>query len=111
MSKSKEQSFQTDIKYRTYRLRHFAQKYGWGLATDDGKTFVFVNNEDSMLKINYFDLNIETSLTHPKWGDTLLIRKGNFTQKIIESIFRNPRAHMPDQVKSEYISQNSKGSD
>lgn len=99
---SKEQLFKTDIEYRVYRLMHFAQKHFWELVKDDGKTFEFINYEAAVLRINYFDLSIETSLTHPIWGSTVLIRKGNITQKIIESIFRNPRSHMPSQVKSEY---------
>lgn len=109
MSKSKEQFFQTDIEYRMYRLRHFSQKHGWALANDDGETFKFISKGYAILKINYLNLNIETSLSHPEWGNTILIRKGDFTQKIIEAIFRNPRAHMDiSKVKSEYKSQKSK---
>lgn len=94
ISMNKEKLFQTDMEYRMYRFRHFAQKYCWTLTNDDGKTFEFINNEGSILKINYVDAFVETTLIHPKWGSTTLIRKGDFTQKIIESIFRNPRVHI-----------------
>lgn len=107
MRKSKEHLFQTDIEYRTYRLRHFAQKHGWALANDSGNFFLFKNSEGAELSIDYSASNIETHLNHPKWGSTILIRKGDLTMKIIESIFRNPRAHMPEKIQSEYISQKS----
>lgn len=98
-----EQKFQSDITYRTHRLQHFAKKYGWKLAGDDGKAFKFVSPHYAILKIGYWKLEVETSLSHPEWGDTVLLRKGDFTQKIIESIFRNPRHHMGKKVKSRYL--------
>ena len=104
MRKSKEHLFKTDKEYRIYRIRHFAQKYDWVLNGDDGETFRFISKGYAILKINYLNLNIETSLSHPEWGNTILLRKGDFTQKIIESIFRNPRQHMDtEKVKSEYV--------
>ncbi len=102
MSKSKEQLFQTDLEYRTYRIKHLAQKHNWKIANDDGKECQFENAEGAILKINYVDLNIQTALTHPKWGNTVLIREGAFTQKLVESIFRNPREHMPEDIKSKF---------
>lgn len=103
MSKSKEQNFQEDLEYRIYRIRHFAKKHGWILIGDNGKEFTFKTyTEGAELVINYDVLEIETSLTHPEWGSTVLLRKGNFTQKIIESIFSNPREHMPEKIKSTY---------
>lgn len=72
------------------------------MANDDGQTFKFINKDCAILKINYWDLNVETSISHPVWGKTVLIRKGDFTQKLIESIFRNPRAHMNEKVTSTY---------
>lgn len=103
MGKSKEINFQEDIEYRTYRIKHFAQKHGWLLMRDTGTSFIFKNfTEGPELTIDYNNLEIETSLIHPEWGNTVLIRKGKFTQKIIESIFRNPREHMPEKVQSIY---------
>lgn len=104
MKKSKEYQFQNDIAYRTYRIRLFGEKYGWQLIRDHCQIFEFKSKDGALLIINYFSLNVQTSLTHPRWGDTNLLRKGKLTMKLIEAIFRNPRAHMPAQVKSEYVS-------
>ena len=101
MSKSKEQQFQTDTDYRIYRIKHFAKKYKWTLTNDDGLIFTFINQQAAILKIHYWHLNIETALSHPVWGETVVLRKGDFNMKIIESIFRNPREHMPEQVNFE----------
>lgn len=104
MSKAVEEKFLIDLEYRIYRLKHLAQKHGWIILNDDGENFKFISKEYAILKINYWKLEVETSLSHPTWGETVLIRKGDFTNKIIESIFRNPRAHMnTDKVKSEYV--------
>lgn len=103
MSKDKEQRFKNDIAYRIYRILHLAKKYKWTLQKNDSKKCEFINKEGCELHVNYHDLKIATALNHPKWGNTVLERKGELTQKIIESIFRNPRAHMPpNKVKSEY---------
>lgn len=102
--KNKEKLFQTDINYRIYRIKHFARKYRWSFMNDDGESFKFINKEYAILKIGYWNLNIETALSHPVWGDTILVRKGDFTMKTIESIFRNPRQHMQtEKIKSEYL--------
>lgn len=104
MSSSKEKLFKTDIRYRIYRIWHLAKKYKWDFKKDDGEKLEFINTDGCTLNINYFYLKVATSLEHPKWGSTVLIRKGELTQKIIESIFRNPRAHMPAKIRSEYVS-------
>lgn len=104
MSKSKERQFQSDIHYRIYRIQHFARKHGWELIKDESKTFEFKSKDGAILIINYSSLDVQTSLTHPRWGNTNLLRKGKLTMKLIEAIFRNPRQHMPAQVKSEYLS-------
>ncbi len=101
--RSKDKLFQNDMEYRMYRLRHFAQKHGWHLLSDTGTSFLFQNSENIKMIIDYTNLEIQTCLIHPQWGKTNLLRKGNFTQKIIESIFINPRQHMKGAVKSEYV--------
>lgn len=103
MSLNKEKLFKTDIDYRIYRIKHLAKKYGWTFRKDDAEKFEFSNSEGCTLNINYLYLKVATSLQHPKWGNTVLIRKGELTQKIIESIFRNPRVHMPAKIKSQYL--------
>lgn len=104
MSKSTEQLFKTDRDYRLHRIKHFAKKYRWTLINELDECFKFVNRQYAILKINHWDLNIETSLSHPVWGNTVLLRKGDFTMKTIESIFRNPRQHMqPGKIKSHYL--------
>lgn len=100
----KEKKFKTDIEYRIYRLLHFAKKHKWTVAHEDKAQLKFTKSNGDILKINYKHLIIETSLFHPSRGYTTLLRKGNFTQDIIESIFHNPRAHMKrEKVKSEYV--------
>jgi len=103
MSKTKERQFQNDIEYRTYRIMHFAEKHGWQLISDQAKIFRFQNKDSAILEINYFSLDVQTQLKHPRWGDTNLLRKGKLTMKLIEAIFRNPREHMPKDVKSQYL--------
>lgn len=99
---NKEQLFKTDISYRTYRILHLAHKYGWKLLKDDREKFEFEDKEGTLLHVNYAHLHFTTVLEHPKWGKTILTRRGNLTQKLCENIFRNPRAHMPKKIKSEY---------
>lgn len=100
---SKEKRFKENLQYRAYRILHLAKKYGWTLKGNDGEKCDFTNKEGSILHINYVYLKVATALEHPKWGNTVLERKGELTQKNIEAIFRNPRAHMPKEIKSEYV--------
>lgn len=110
MSKSQEKRFQNDVEYRMARIKHLAAKHGWRLHIEGNKKFEFRNQDDVSLEINYSALEIQTSLTHPRWGNTDLKRSGKLTMKLIETIFSNPRAHMPKQVKSEYQVKIHKGS-
>lgn len=93
-----EQKFQTDNDYRLHRLRHFAKKYGW----KELKYLVFTK-EKTILKIDNKKLMFISSLLHPVRGYSTLSRIGEFTQKNVESIFRNPRQHTGKKIKSEYI--------
>lgn len=102
--KDKEKKFQTDIEYRIFRLLHFAKKHKWTVAHEDATQLKCTKSNGDILKINYKHLIIETSLFHPSRGYTTLLRKGDFTQDVIESIFYNPRAHMKRKnIKSQYI--------
>lgn len=103
MSSDKEKKFSNDLQYRAYRILHLAKKYRWTLTKNDGEKCEFTYKDGSVLHINYAHLKVATALQHPRWGSTVLERKGELTQKNIEAIFRNPRAHMPKKVKSEYI--------
>lgn len=100
---NKEKRFKEDIQYRAYRILHMAKKYGWMIQSNDGEKCEFKNKENCTLHVNYVYLKVATALNHPKWGNTVLERTGELTQSIVESIFRNPRAHMPKKVKSEYL--------
>lgn len=101
--KDKEKKFQTDSEYRIYRLRHFGKKYGWKEIVFFNNTIWLQRNNEGLI-IDLKELKIKSMLVHPKHGFTTLYRKGDFTQNIIESIFRNPRAHMDrEKVKSEYV--------
>lgn len=100
---SKDKRFKQDSEYRIYRILHLAQKYGWKLKNNDTDKFEFEDKKGSVLCINYRHLKVATALNHPKWGNTILEREGELSQKNIESIFRNPRSHMPKKVKSEYV--------
>ena len=104
---NKDNRFKNDTEYRIYRILHLAKKYGWKLEKNDTDKFEFKNNEGCTLHINYRYLKVATALNHPKHGNTVLERDGDLSQKNIESIFRNPRTHMPDKVKSKYINQKS----
>lgn len=103
MASTKEKRFKEDSKYRIYRILHLAKKYRWSIRSNDGEKCDFINKEGSILCINYIYLKVSTALHHPKWGNTVLERNGELTEKNIESIFRNPRAHMPETVKSQYV--------
>lgn len=99
----KEKSFQTDIEYRTYRVRHFAKKHGWK-ETASSASFILFEKEEMSLQVYLPNVQIISCVHHPTHGRTALLRKGNFTQEIIESIFRNPRAHMKTKnIQSEYV--------
>ena len=100
---NKEQQFRKDSEYRIYRILHMAKKYGWKLQNSDGDKFEFKNKEACILHINYRYLKVATALNHPKWGNTILERSGELSQKDVESIFRNPRSHMPKNIKSKYL--------
>lgn len=101
---SKEKKFKEDTEYRIYRILHLAKKYGWELERSDGDKFDFKNKKECTLSINYRYLKVATALNHPKWGNTVLERTGELTHNLIESIFRNPRAHMPKKkVQSKYL--------
>lgn len=103
MSENKNKRFCEDLEYRIYRIKHLGKKYGWKLLSDiDG--LIFGNNE-AILKIDAVNLIVETDLIHPKKGETKIRRQGNFTQNLIERIFRNPRAHMPPEIDSQYVSE------
>lgn len=99
---SKEKTFQEHDEYRLYRINHYGKKYGWTIYLETPELIVFTNKE-CMLTINVRNLTIETELNHPKKGETILLRKGNFTMKLIEKIFRNPRVHTPDNIKTNYV--------
>lgn len=98
-----EQKFKTNIEYRLYRLRHFGKKHKWKENYYEKRILSFSQGKKYLL-IDLDELRIQTGMEHPKHGITVLERKGDFTQKIIESIFRNPRQHMKkEKVKSEYV--------
>lgn len=102
-----ENRFKQDIDYRTYRIKHFGKKHGWKII---GETPLFLEfgivhiygTPKVILKINYITFEIETILNHPKRGVTRLMRQGEFNMKLIEKIFIDPRAHMPDRIKGQY---------
>lgn len=103
---NKDNRFKNDTEYRIYRILHLAKKYGWTLSNNSIDKFEFKNTEGCTLHVNYTHLKVATALHHPKKGNTVLERDGELSQKNIESIFRNPRAHMPKEIKSEYLNCN-----
>lgn len=110
MSDNPSKKFKEDIEYRIYRIKHFARKHGWKLINETTGILEFdilhaYGNPKVIMTINYMAFEIETILNHPKRGITKLIRKGEFSMKIMERIFINPRAHMPDRIKGHYIAQ------
>lgn len=109
MINNNEKRFKQDIDYRNYRIKHFGKKHGWKLISETPLFLEFGilhihGTPEVILKINYITFEIETNLNHPKRGITRLIRKGEFSMKLIEKIFRNPRVHMPNKIKGEYVS-------
>lgn len=111
MGKNKNKKFKTDVEYRVYRLKRFGNIYGWRLTAEDRETLEFesvhnwgfITDSKVVMKIKYLIPAIETSLHHPKKGNTTLMREGEFSMKLIENVFRNPRTHMPDIIKSQYV--------
>lgn len=103
MASNKEKKFKQDIEYRIYRILHLGKKYGWEIKKHDIEKLEFQDKEGCILNINYKYLKVATALNHPKWGSTVMVRDGELSQKNIESIFRNPRSHMPAKIKSQYL--------
>lgn len=108
MADSKEKKFKKDIDYRVYRLKHFASKHGWGIMDETPQELLFekitlYGSSEIFLVINFINFEVDTVLTHPEKGDTHLKRKGPFTMKLIEAIFVNPRVHMPNDIKGQYV--------
>ncbi len=103
MASNKDKRFIQDMQYRIYRILHLGKKYGWKFQKEDSEKLEFKDKDNCTLSINYKYLKVATAINHPKWGNTVLIREGELSQKNIESIFRNPRSHMPDTVKSKYV--------
>jgi hypothetical protein len=98
-----EQKFQSDPIYRLHRIRHFAKKYAWKEVSSPWKdTFVFAQGK-TLLTVNTRTLELTTTLFHPKWGQTALMRSGSITEDIVQSIFRNPRQHTGKKVNSQYL--------
>lgn len=103
--------FKEDIPYRLQRLKILADKYGWETLCETPKMLVFesfhnwgyVAKSSVRMSINYLDLKVETMLNHPKRGFTSLAREGEFTVTLIEKIFRNPRTHTPNHIRSKYV--------
>jgi len=107
----KPKSFREDIEYRIYCLKHFIKKYGWRIITEtktsiELERFIFYEKQATnvSLKITYDPIEVETILNHPFKGETKLLRIGDLSVRDVENIFRNPRTHMPDKIKSQYIS-------
>lgn len=100
MEGNSNKRFQDDHAYRIYRIKYLGKKYGWKFLSEID-VLVF-GNDEAILSIDPEKLTIETSLVHPTKGETKLIRSGDFTQNLIERIFRNPRAHMPAKIESKY---------
>lgn len=108
MAENIEKRFREDIQYRIQRLKHFGKKHGWKLTNETSLLLEFDithidGNPKIYLKINYIDFGIETTLNHPKRGITKLNREGKFSMKLIEKVFVNPRVHMPQHIKAEYV--------
>lgn len=104
MSQSANKQFNEDIIYRVARIEHLAKKHGWKLKKKDEASLEFKSeNPEVEMYVDYVHLTIRTKLIHPKKGKSLLERTGELTQKLIEKIFRNPRAHMPNSIKSTHL--------
>lgn len=97
--------FNTDQEYRLYRIRHFARKYGWVEMETTRSLLLFGHQRRGQLanlEINFTNSRITTFLQHPKRGTTKLVRKGILTERLVESLFRNPREHTGPEVSSQY---------
>lgn len=106
MSINKNKRFLEDYDYRIYRIKHLGKKHGWNFLSEEDE-LIFGNNE-AMLRIDAVELTVQTELLHPKKGDTKLFRHGDFSMDLIEKIFRNPRAHMPEKIESQYLPKEKK---
>lgn len=105
MPVNKNKRFIEDYDYRLYRIKHFGKKYGWKFLSDINE-MIFGNN-GVLLRINPKKMTIETEFIHPKLGETKLLREGEFTMNLVEKIFRNPRAHTPEGIDSQYLPKDS----
>lgn len=106
--KSKE--FKEDKEYRLYCLKHFGKKYGWRFIKESENSIEYENIifDDKQaanvnLKITIEPITIETTLTHPFKGETILLREGNLSMNMVEKIFNNPRKHTYKEVRSKYL--------
>lgn len=100
---NKNKKFEEDYEYRIYKIKHYGKKHNWSIAMESDNIIMFTNAEKIILTINAKNLTIETDLNHPAKGETKLLRKGDFNMKMIEKIFRNPRVHTPNNIKTNYI--------
>jgi len=98
-----EEKYFVITQKNNYRIKHLARKYGWKLLSEIDDTLIF-QKIFMVLKINFSKtgIEIETWLEHPKKGTTQLSRSGSFSINLIEKIFRNPRIHTPENIKTEY---------
>lgn len=91
------------MNFNINRLLHLGNKYGWATKSHQNFKILFTDNKGNFIEVDYNNKVIITILMHPKWKKTVLKRTGSFTNKILESIFRNPRVHTPPNIKSEYL--------
>lgn len=104
MAKNNNKQFREDLAYRISRLEHLGKKHGWTLYKKDTTTMEFISpSPPAEMYVDYINLTIKTKLLHPKQGESLLVRSGVLTEKLVETIFRNPRAHMPNGVNSTHL--------
>lgn len=104
MAKNNNKQFREDIAYRISRLEHLGKKHGWHLYKKDNTTMEFLStNPPVEMSVDYINLKIKTKLLHPKQGESTLERSGELTEKLVETVFRNPRAHMPNGVNSTHL--------
>jgi hypothetical protein len=106
----KSKSFKEDLEYRIYCLKHLGKKYGWRIIRESGNDIEFENIiHDSHqavsvnMKITFEPIEIETQLEHPIKGETTLLRKGDISVKDMEQVFRNPRSHTAERIKTRCV--------
>lgn len=102
MSMNSEEKFKSLNEYRIHRVKHWAKKYKW-VQRNLGSGLMQFSRKYEMLFIDSKCIHIISCLNHPKYGKTVMVRKGAFTEKIIESIFRNPRQHTGKKIQSIYL--------